>query len=1122
MPLTYIVLDDQQVVLDGQAIVLGGADDRLQRIADAPYKRSGLYVEVAEDDPALVSEDTSPNGWVSPRRRQQLSGYSTGSGNMEIAHLSVVRMGNMRTALAAVSSDGPDDTPNLVTVRLQTGQEGYGYPHIAHQTSLPIRDISLCSAYNPHLDVNATAANEKTLMLAVRHGTDPTTWTTVLTSNNYGQTWVSVEQSESGRMRGPRLVQAPDGRTYLFFRDSIDDTLRYYVSAVEPYLWQDGFSWVSGTATTVMSIGADPFDITHDGTAWVFAQASAGYTHTVKINASLLPETGAWTTATHNPGFGTTPEWVRVGRSTRYDEFGGYPRGTVLVVSGSAGIAPYSEFDAPDPGVTPVVRAGGVLRENAGGEWRQGQDGSFWAWGARPTATPATHPTWGEITNSATWNFRTTPSTAVEYRSDPDLGNAVFVDSHGPTEDDSDFCDSFAGFWTKSNERHSLAFPPFDPDRDLDIYFQFKPGPGRYHNIWFVVDDPTHPDTPIFKMDYYVGGPASGGHDHDEARGMAVWFCKPTYELHPVKTPADAPRGTFVERFMHPLTLMYRADGASVEGEVFDFLIHYDHVTDTFSLLRFDGSDYVPFVPFPDREYADVGPAGPLAADDVYVASESERYWQQPRRGLWPRRFYFGCPEVKPAFEQQSGLTVGSLSAWRSYGSTPIETVSFAGALVPRLSGTFDLWWAGDTGDIVYRRNHGHGWRDVWGIVDFECETAFNGEPDQATLRVLNVDNYERGGVFDSLSRHHVFAWGRGGYKEINLLPPYEQFGEWGEWCPLFFGTSDTGQPIDTGEGPYITMRAYSPLRDAGRSFDTQGFSTMEPLEEKDPDTGEPLEVVDEKKVRESQILYMSDFERPADGTLPVDSKGRLMHYEDYIARYAWEDMLHLPPGKLDIERVGFRPVTFTLNGNAGGEGDLLADLQNLWTQLGLWWVYDYGAGGVLRVWRKSSFGLDGAPNIVIRGRTALTLPIARNEDDYSRAGNVTTVATNMEGRPNHAVARVAPWPDGAGGQEQGIDTVNGLPSQQAFNEMYPFRMPYNLLEREWSGSKEESIDLYGLPYVAPGTVLEVELEGDQPASIQRRFAPVVGVWYCHAVRHRFDGNALISTPVLRKAAPYE
>jgi hypothetical protein len=1096
------------------------------RIAESQYRRAGLYAEIADDDPSLAARVSNPNPWPAPRQPQGWPGDTIGASS--IGPISVCRMSDMREAVAMATGDGPDlDNPNIVTVRIQNATEGFGYPHLAFSTDQTIRDICLIAASNPVIGSYPLASEEKTLILVIWVGDDPTSAMKIYTSNDYGNSWIFCRQSASGRIRQPRLTQHPDGTVYFFFRDSLTDSLRYYYSTQLPSTWDNTFAYdnvVSSTFLWSLDTGNAPsvFDMTHNGTAWLYSEIYVDditATTVVKVNVSPLP-TDPWLPLVFTlEQFDAVIDWVRIGGTERFDEFGSAPRDTILVIFRFNGAVFYSTFDL-------VLETGDIFLRDQFSQiyhgttfWQPGPQSFTWTW-----ETPASpDEEFNKVTNTEYWNYILTPSTNISYVSDGDLGDVVKMDTHGPGVDDEDFADTFPAVWTKSNERHSVAFPPFDAARDMDIYFSLKFYDALYHNVWFVIDDPTHPDVPIFKADFYVGNNSEvDTHPMDTARGLAMWFCKGQWVDggRGLKTDPDSGRGTPLVNYHHPETLLFQGyDDIDDNLRDWKFWIHYDHVTDTLELKWDpDGSGYVPFVPYldhplGDREYVDVGPDG---TDDIYVASDTEKYWQQPRGDLWPRRFYFGCPETKPAIERQSGIMVGPIEVTTD-ADYVVVTSDYPPALIERLSGALDFWYV--EGDVLFRHTYGHGWRDVYTLQHAHCSTTLNGGPDQAEITLLNSDNH-LATIYDNLRHYHAMIWVRAGDRTRQLEDPYAEGGEWGRWICKFFGTSDTGEPQDSAAGSTITMRLYSPLRNMSRSTRTQGFTSIEPPAVVDPVTGEDTGVKDEKAMREWGVLFQKDFDRPADLTLPVDSQSRLMRFEDYIAIFAWTDLLHNPLAKLDITRVGFTPSNFTLN-SGGKEADLLDDLRRLWTHLGMVVWYDYDNGGILRVWKRSQLDLEGDPAIALKTRATVATPISRTETDWQRQGNAVTTASNLEGRPNMAVARVAPWPDGADSSEEGLDEVGGLASQFATGIMYDFRMPLAALTAIWDTSASLSVPLAAYPYLRAGMLIEIQLDVDLPLTLGQRYATIARRYLVYTEDTDGTGDQLTSTLTLVPAKPF-
>jgi hypothetical protein len=1045
-------------------------------------------------------------------------------------------MSDMRTAVAVASTDGlDDDAPNIVTVRVQTGTEGFGHSKLAYKTDLPINGISMIPASDPIMGSYPDLQNERTLILCVWIGADPDSEVHLLVSNDRGDTWAEVWTDNSGGVLNPKLMSSPaDVRNgvYLFFENG-DGMLQYLVqTAYPPCEWGYPLAWNDANVPTDVldlagTYGTQVWDICLDGEAWVVAlidhDTGVGEGNlTIQYNTTVAdPGTGSWVSYTDVNGtsFDVPPQFVMVDRTRGYDEFGGYPAGTALVVWGTgspSGVIRYSLFDIDTVGatITPRIEAGYKLFASTD-LWMDEQSEAYFSFDQSGTFYPAD---WNKITNKEVWNSRVTPSTSITYGNDAgtgEIGPYVQIDNHGPTVDDHDSSDNFASFWTRSTERHSVAFPPFDPNLDVEAYFNIQFTNPNYHNIWFVVDDPRHPETPIFKADYYVGNDTDpvDTHPHDNARGLAMWFCKAGLQKHAVSTPADAPKGTVIEEYRHPINNMFSGyDDTDDNERVWAFKLLYNHTDDTFELYWSPDNDgsYVAFVPYlghslGDREYVDVG------TEDEYIASEDEVYWKQPRNGRWPWRFYVGCPEVKPAFEEQSTIKVGQLEVyWTDNPSAGVAVVApYKGCILPRLNGSLDLYYI--EGDVLYRQTNGYGWQDVWGLVSAtSTQTALAG-PDQGELTLLNTDNYQKGKIYDSLRGYNAMFWARSGSR---FRADGVDSGDWGKWQRTFFGTADTGEPTDDDSGSKITMRLFSPLRDMSRSTETQGFTTLPPPEVKDPDTGEGTGEKDEKAQREWQILYMTDFDRPADPTLPVDEEGRLMRYDDYITRYAWETMLGNPADKLDIDRMGFQPATFTLN-QGGNDTDLFDSLRGLWSQLGMWWWYDYAGGGILHVWSPDTLDRNGDPDITLKASLTFALPFSRPDTDWLRAGNVRVSASNLESRPNVVVARVAAWPDGASTLDESAEWANGLPSQFATALLYKAQTPYSLLAKEWNDAQPIQVPVHALPYLQPGMKVEVEVETSLPANLQERYASIAQKYVVLSVQTDGTPDALVSTLTL-------
>ena len=1135
---------DEQIFEGTEEVVEPYVQDyaTVQAVLDAVVKRSGAYYEIAPRNPQLSTYAHDPLAWVTARREQMVHEYF-GPGITNVTNVSVCRTGDMREAVAVSASDGAGygtGESEVVVVRAQSDPEGFGPAAIAHQSTEIIRDVCLISPYNPLLFANPLAREENYLVLMVWYGADPNSKTALYLSPDRGRTWGKVWESATGRIRSPRLTQSPSGATYLFFRDSLDDYLKFYTVQDAPSQWGNPFGWDNGTATPMWTLGGAVFDIRADRSMWVFASALTDATD-VRYSLDADPaNVGVWEQLADGGLSGTVPQWVRVCRAGGLDAFGDWPTDTIMVVQGAPIDPPmwYRRYLAnTEGGGLSVVETQWTSVPAHEGQWQPSQTGGAgFNFVGGDTSRVVAGQQVNVLTNRHLWNYRLTPSTYLDAGDDPTgIGQYVYVDTRGPAVGDTDSVDTFPLFWTRSGPNFSAAFPPYVVGVDVEIYFKFQFQNPQYHNTWLVIADPTQPDRPIFKADYYVGnGTDPGGtHPHDNARGLAMWLAKGQWDRHAQKTAQDAPRGTFCEQYRHPLTHMFQGYDDPVDNErVWDMLLKYVASTDMFELYwrPTPAGSFVPFVPYAghslgDREYVDVGPNG---TTDEYVASSTEVYWRQPRAGLWPRQIVIGCPEVKPAFERQSGIRVSSI--WtRQMQTTPGANHAGACSLVPRMGGSIDLFYV--EADVLFRQTAGHGFSDLFGVESFRASHTMDAGPDQAQLTVLAVDNYRPGRSVENLHDHHLIAYGKGGYRSREGAGGgYAAGGAWADWRCLFFGTSDTSSDQDGQDAPRVSVAFYSPMRELARHHGTQGFSSLEPIEATDPDTGEPLDppAVDEQAVRQTAVLFMTDFDQPCNQSLPLDSKGRLMRYEDYIARFVWEDMLRLDPARLDVQRVGFQPTTFTVN-SSSGEANLLESIQPLWESLGLHWWYDWHpddeitvarkGGGFFRVWapgNSGNFDPNRDPDVVLRGRTSLAVPLGLPTSDFSRAGNVVTTVSNLESRPNHAVARPAPWPDGADTAEVGIEWQNGRPSQHAFVAMYQFDMPGNLLRREWASARMLSVPVQAAPYFRPGMLVQVEIEGDQPAHVTERFNRVEGRYFVWSTDHEVSPDSLISSVLLR------
>jgi hypothetical protein len=1102
-------------------------------ISQASYRRAGSYVEIAKDDPSMTQRTSSANSWPGKKREQSWSGETVGTSGL--TQISVCRLGDMREVIAVLSGDGASigtGDPTIITVRLQSAPEGFSYPHVVFQTADEVHEFQIFSSSNPYLNTGNVLTEDKTLVLVVRHGTEPDTVTTIFVSNNYGQSWHQAWQDTSGHIKHSKLASGPDGKIYMFFEDSIILDLEFYVSTALVSDWDTSFTWDNeGSSTSMWALdngGTAPsiFDIYHDGELWVYGQAyyqaAPNYTTEFRINSSVDPSAGIW--STHAPSWSPYANSdiakITVARSGGHNEFGRFPPGTIVyALTFTSGRISYGNihYDLILDTFTQLYELGWDVAESPQGTgWMDGYYG--WYYDADDDGTRPQN----RLDNREIWNSILTPSTSIKYHAttwpDPYY---VEVDTHGPEDTDEDSVDVFPGFWTKSNESWSAAFPPYSPGMDFEIDFQFETLNRDYHNVWFVVDDPAHPDRPLFKADFYVGRDVVGGtHPHDTARGMAIWFCRNQWEANPLKDNPTGPRGEKAYPYAHPLQMIFHGfDDAADNERIWRFQLYYTYATDTWSLNWVPTADswsWEPFIPYAadhptdTREYVDVG------TEDDYVASETERYCEQPRGDIWPKRFYFGCPESKPAIQKQSTIRVSFLWTYWATNYDNNYTLSDAPVvLVPRLSGGADMWSLED--DVVCRRSWGHEWEDLYTVTSAHLSQALNSGPDQAEISLFNFDNFHSR-LYNSLRHYHVMVFARSGSRTRGTTTPYNEGGQWGRWRTLFAGTSDTGDPVDSDSGPTITMRAFSPLRDMSRSSRTQAFTAIEPPEKKNTDgTGTDTPAV--KEMRLWNVIFMLDFTHPADLSMPVDASGKLMRYDDYVARYVWEDLLQNDIATLDYERVGFTPSNLTVNAS-GKEADLLDDLRVFWQLLGLvcWWDYD---NNILRVWKRDSLGLDGDSAITLMARAMVSTPFSGTDTDWQKAGNAIVTTSNMESRPNMSVARVAPWPDGSGAVEQGADSVGGQASQAGTADMYRYHMALNQLITEWASAVSVPIPIAAYPYLNVGMVVDIELEGDQPDSLVTRYHRLEHKYYVQSIETQITPDELTSTVTLVDVVPF-
>jgi hypothetical protein len=253
----------------------------------------------------------------------------------------------------------------------------------------------------------------------------------------------------------------------------------------------------------------------------------------------------------------------------------------------------------------------------------------------------------------------------------------------------------------------------------------------------------------------------------------------------------------------------------------------------------------------------------------------------------------------------------------------------------------------------------------------------------------------------------------------------------------------------------------------------------------------------------------MRDKVYPADPLLPYDPVLKMsMHHEDYIAYYVWYHMLGLDPSKLQVPKLGITPPHFTVNPQ-GEDVDLLQDIEGMWRELGFTWYYDYWAGGVLRVDLLPD--RNAATTLTINPKYAISLPIEQQGDDWGRPGNVITTVNNVEGRPNHALGRVAPWPDGSDTVQKNLNVASGLPSQHGQALMYAKGVVQRNLQAEWMGAKGLVVDFDAFPYLRPDLVIEFT----NPPSYLR------GRWRSTSVKTRWNTQELVSTVSLASTEPY-
>jgi hypothetical protein len=1102
-------------------------------IANSMARSSGAYVE-------LGPNSALPNTWKKPFI-QSLGGIAGQSGRAGFSHVSACRMGDMRQAVCLASSDGGGGY-NAVTVRIQVGTEALGFPNEVMRTTAAIKGVRICAPQNPVYNTGRRMALDGTLIVAVWLAGSPSV--RLYISTNFGKSWVQFWQTDGDGtyVQDPKILfNALNWNFTMAYRDTAASELRARESIVDPALFTTSFAWLTPpetmkTGVVESSTSKWVYDLWHDKGGWVLGYVNSldiggGYWEcdkTVGLNPNLAPNAlFSYFVYGYAVGASQVPTYCAVARTgppTHDDRAGN----RVMFLDNTSGqltqILWLEDMSATEFPIS-------VFQQEF---WAEDY-GGFYSYFDPVYELTLQAP---RLENRKWWLSRRTPSTSLTYEQQSWMGYTDYVailDNHGPTPTDNDVADNFGGFWTRSNETDSAAFPPKD-GRDLVIEFALKFHKSAYHNMWFVVEDPLNPGVPIFRIDYYVGHGSSGGHPHDTARGCRIWFCRRMYTPdHAIKN-TTAGEGSFPTPYQHPLDWCFDGydNNADNAGPWF-FRIEYTASDDKFRLKwkTTPSGSWVPFVPYAashpsdTREYIDVFVPDPLNPTvDQYVASTTEKYHTVDAGDLWPRRFYVGCPEVKPAIQEQSGITLGYLFVNSVASYTDYCHTAGAFQIIPRMSGGLDLWWVDSdgAGDVVKRSPWGYRMQDGYTAVSMRSTWAADGGPDQAELVLEDIDNNNRRSVYGTNLRNYwVYSYARGG----SIDRTNAAFGKWTPWVCHFFGVSDTGVPTDSGEGPRVTLRCFNPLRDATRSYASQSFTSLPPPKQTDPTTGDPIEpaVKDEKKVRESQVIYLTDFDHPCDPTLQI--------WDDTLAGYVWEQMLGQDLERLLIPRVGLKPTNFTVN-SAGGDNDIWEDMRKFWQQLGLSWFYNYfsdyvndwGKRGTLeaivlgRLWAAGN--IEATADITLDSWATLSAPLERQEDDWGRAGNVLATTSNMEQRPNTTVARVAAWPDAGGGNviEEQVEVVSGLASQQAIAEMYAKDIPLKALYREWLGSRSVQAVVHAFPLFQP--FHKVWIEVDNPATtaqfrqvLTERFGSLVRVWLVRAVETQWDRKGLTQTLTL-------
>jgi hypothetical protein len=1107
-------------------------------IGNHPLRRSGVYVEIA---PNVLRP-----GWSHNPRRQYMEDDDTDAdipdgpdiegdiiGDPGPEHrgpdaLAMCRMGDMRYAMATVKSIGTNKGfANKVEFRLQGGAEAYGRPRMVFNNGRrPVHTLSMVAGYDPITGAGAADMDRETaLILATRVQDGSNSWLTFLyVSLDRGVTWQKVWVGDYTHMQ-PKLVAHPDGRIFLFYKHYTDHLLRWHATSQSPADWRPrGFEWDASGVVSGIDLNWLPYEKVYDisaaGGYWNLAVAHVNRSATpqniadelkFQVGHKLLNEdpTGIYTeTKSIGLDLGSTNavEWLSIGRAGGNNEFGHFPKGRRVILyslrtTGTSRLK-HSVFDASTRPFTWTVE--NKLVPFNGSKW-----GIF---DAKPDPAGPYNSEWREdwnvrldqngdevqpLNDRETWLGIKTPSTRLQYGFDPEFGRSVRIDSKGDPPDESDpdkhdQVDSFGHWWTRSTEDESKAFPPFTPGVPMEAEFsvRFSKPLMAYHNIWFVIDDPANPETPIFRLDAHAGNdaylPDRLPHPHDIARGMRVTFCKPILNdkrIANARLPVGH-GGDADEYFQHPIPWAFegferRADNSA---KPYLFRLTYTPADDMFRLYwrRSRAEAWLPFIPYKgyinretglldEREYVDIGGSDAHPTQNRYMPHPTEKYWEQPRNGRWPRRFFIGHSGVQPAIAQQTTMWVGPLKVT---GRATMEACMPVGqgAFVPRLSGGLDVFYVDRRQKRVHRLTYGYPWQDVFTAFEGRADWGVDGGPDQAEIKLLDVDNYNHTSLYGDVKGHNAMIWVKGGWRDKTGLGGLEflDIGGWGAWTCPFFGTADTGQPLRSEEGPIITMRLFSPLRAMTRSYQTQGFMGLPwPRGREYRDEYK----TPEERVREWQLVMMRDKVYAADPNLPWDAKlGMSMHNDDYIAYYVWCHMLGLDQFKLQVPRLGITPPHFTVN-ETGEDVDLMQDVQRMWGDLGLTWWYDFWAGGVLRASLPPTRNAE--VDMEIDPRYAISLPIQMQEDDWGRAGNVVTVVDNVEARPNTASGRVAPWPDGAGTVTQSVSVAAGLPSQHGQAMMYAKGIVHRALQREWMGARALVTLMDAFPYVRPDLIIE-------------------------------------------------